>query len=133
MTGYLLDTNVLSHLVRNPRGRVRDHIAKVGESAVWTSVIVAGELRFGAIKSGSPRLRQSVEAVLDTITVNPIRPPADNEYARLRQTLEAFGHPIGPNDMLVAAHALTENATLVTANTREFRRVPGLAVSDWVT
>ena len=131
MTSYLLDTNVLSYLVRDPQGRVREYVAEVGEDAVWTSVVVAGELRFGARKRGSPRLRRSVEAILAAMSVVPLRPPADGHDAALRQTLEASGQPIGPNDMLIAAHALAENATLVSANTAEFRRVPNLTVTDW--
>jgi len=89
-------------------------------------------LRFGARKSGSDRLRSSIEAILGAMPIVPRRPPADGEYASLRYQLEWAGRPIGPNDMRVAAHALTEDATLVTANAAEFRRVPGLDVADWL-
>lgn len=67
---YLLDTNILSHLVRQPQGPVADHITDVGEANVLTSVIVAGELRYGAAKRGSKRLTRQVEAVLSAMTIN---------------------------------------------------------------
>lgn len=129
---YLLDTNILSDLVRRPAGRVRDRIAKHGEDSICTSIVVAAELRFGAAKKGSERLTTQLEAVLDALDILPFAEPADRHYAEVRCALERAGTPIGANDLLIAAHARAHGLTLVTANTREFRRVPGLAVVDWL-
>jgi tRNA(fMet)-specific endonuclease VapC len=122
----------LSELVRHPQGIVAQAIAKVGEEAVCTSIIVASELRFGAEKKQSPRLSVQVQAILAAIDILPFDVPADDEYARLRQYLERAGTPIGPNDMLIAAHALASECVLVTANSSEFSRVPGLVIQNWL-
>jgi len=127
---YLLDTNILSDLVRNPQGRIATCIAQVGEKSVYTSMIVASELRFGAAKRNAPKLTAQVDAILAALEGRPFDIPADREYAKLRFHLEQAGTPIGPNDMLIAAHALATESTLVTANTGEFSRVPGLAVEN---
>jgi tRNA(fMet)-specific endonuclease VapC len=129
---FLLDSNILSDLVRHPQGVVAQHIRKHGEQAVCTSIIVACELRFGAAKRQSSRLSAQVQAILAAMDVLPLDAPADEHYARLRLHLEQTGTPIGPNDMLLAAQALAENATLVTADTSEFHRVPGLICVNWL-
>ena len=130
---YLLDTNVLSDLVRHPQGIVARKIAAVGEAAVCTSIIVAAELRFGAAKRGSARLSHQVHAILSAIEVLPLDMPADTTYAQLRWALEQSGRPIGPNDMLIAAQALAHECVLVTANVGEFSRIIDLQVTDWLT
>lgn len=132
MSGYLLDTNILSDLVRHPQGRIAQCIADVGEKSVCTSVIVASEMRFGAAKRGASKLAAQVEAILAAMEVRPFDVPADREYAKLRLHLEHGGTPIGPNDMLIAAHALATEAILVTANVSEFSRVRGLALENWL-
>lgn len=132
MPRYLLDTNILSDLVRHPQGRITACIAQVGEKSVCTSMIVASELRFGAAKRSASRLTAQVEAVLAAMEILPLDKPADREYAKLRLHLERAGTPIGPNDMLIAAHALASESVLVTANTDAFARVPGLAVENWL-
>ncbi len=132
MSGYLLDTNILSDLVRHPQGRIAQCIAAVGETSVCTSMIVAGEMRFGVAKRGVSRLAAQVEAILAVMEVRPFDVPADREYAKLRLYLEQAGTPIGPNDMLIAAHALATDSTLVTANVSEFSRIPGLALENWL-
>ena len=129
---YLLDTNILSDLVRHPQGRIAACIAQVGEQSVCTSMAVASELRFGAAKRNASKLTAQVEAILAAIDVCPFDTPADREYAKLRLHLEQAGTPIGPNDMLIAAHALAVESILVTANTSEFVRVPGLVVENWL-
>ncbi|WP_422126810.1 type II toxin-antitoxin system VapC family toxin [Thioalkalivibrio sulfidiphilus] len=129
---YLLDTNVISELVRHPQGVVAKQIAAVGETAVCTSIVVAAELRFGAAKRDSVRLTNQVDAILGAMDVLPLDAPADSAYARLRAALEKSGRPIGPNDMLIAAHALAAECVLVTANADEFSRVPGLRVENWL-
>lgn len=130
---YLLDTSVLLHLIREPQGPVAARIAAVGEEAVLTSIIVACELRYGAVKRGSRRLTRQVDAVLGAITILPLEPGVDRHYAAIRATLERTGTPIGAHDMLIAAHARAVGATCVTANVAEFRRVPALAVENWLT
>lgn len=130
--GFLLDTNILSDLVRQPQGRVARQIADVGEEQVCTSIIVAAELRFGAAKRAVPRLTRQVEAILAAISVRPLESPADEIYGHIRSELEHAGTPIGPNDLLIAAHALSLGCTLVTANVHEFARVSRLRVVNWL-
>lgn len=129
---YLLDTNILSDLVRFPQGKVAERISAVGEAAVCTSIIVAAELRFGAAKRNASRLANQVEAILAAMEVLPLDAPADRAYAKLRLTLEQSGSPIGPNDMLIAAQALACECVLVTANIDEFSRVPSLELENWL-
>jgi len=129
---YLLDTNILSHLVRQPQGPVAARIADVGEDNVLTSIIVACELRYGAAKRASRKLTRQVEAVLGAITILPLEPGTDRHYAAIRVALEKKGKPIGANDMLIAAHARAIEAICVTANLAEFKRVPALKVENWI-
>ena len=129
---YLLDTNILSDLVRNPQGLVAQKIAAAGEDNICTSIIVASELRFGAHKLGSARLTTQLRAILSAIEVLPLEEPADQRYGELRANLEKRGATIGPNDMLIAAHALMQDCVVVTANIREFSRVHGLRVENWL-
>ncbi len=132
MTLYLLDTNIISDLIRNPQGRAAKRIARTGEENICTSVIVAAELRYGCAKTGSPRLQKAVEDLLGEIEVLPFEVPADAAYGKIRASLEAAGKPIGGNDLLIAAHAQTLGATVVTANVREFKQVRGLNVENWL-
>lgn len=128
----MLDTNIVSDLVRNPQGAVTQHIIKVGSEAVCISIITAAELRYGCARKGSARLLANVEAILGSIQVLAFDVPADAEYGGIRADLEAAGKPIGPNDLLIAAHAHALGAVLVTANTSEFSRVRGLQVENWL-
>ena len=132
MTRYMLDTNIISDLIRNPQGRAAKRIARVGENNICTSIIVAAELRYGCAKSGSERLLEAVEDLLGEIDVLPLDVPADAEYGGLRAELETAGKPIGENDLLIAAHAYAVGATIVTANTDEFKRIRGLKVENWL-
>ena len=129
---YLLDTNIVSDLVRHPQGKVAKRIASEGETNICTSIVVAAELRFGANKRGSVRLTTQLEAILSAMEILPLEEPSDHRYAELRTSLENRGTPIGPNDMLIAAHALSENLTLITNNEKEFKRVKSLKVENWV-
>ena len=129
---FLLDTNILSDLVRYPQGQVAQRIASEGEASVCTSIIVAAELRFGALKRGSARLTQQLETILAAMDVLPLEEPADLHYGTIREFLERKGKTIGPNDMLIAAHALSVDCAVITANRREFSRVPGLKVENWL-
>jgi tRNA(fMet)-specific endonuclease VapC len=129
---YLLDTNIVSDLIRAPQGRAAQQIRVVGEAMVRTSIIVAAELRFGACKLGSPRLTERLEAVLGVLEIMPFAAPADTIYGQIRARLEQAGTPIGGNDLLIAAQAIALGDTIVTDNEREFGRVDGLHLENWL-
>jgi tRNA(fMet)-specific endonuclease VapC len=129
---FLLDTNMVSDLVRHPQGRAAAKIAEVGEDTVATSIIVAAELRYGAAKKGSPRLTSQLEAVLGALEVIAFEAPADANYGAARVALEAAGAPIGGNDFLIAAQALALDMIVVTDNEREFGRIDGLKIENWL-
>ncbi len=129
---YLLDTNVVSDLIRHPQGRVSEHIREVGEAQICTSIIVAAELRYGAAKKASPRLATQLEAVLGALDVLPFEVPADTAYGLIRTRLEQIGRPIGGNDLLIAAQAVALGYTVVTDNEGEFARIDGLLRENWL-
>lgn len=129
---YLLDTNIVSDLVRSPQGKVAEQIIKVGETKVCTSIIVAAELRYGSEKKQSQRLSSQIEAVLGALEILPFAKPADALYGTIRAQLERAGNPIGGNDLLIAAQALTLGYTVVTDNEKEFSRVKHLRVENWL-
>lgn len=129
---YLLDTNILSDLVKRPAGPVARKIAAVGEAAVCTSVVVACELRYGVAKKGSTALADKIDALLAVLEVLPLETGADARYGEIRDALGKAGIPIGGNDLLIAAHALSLGLTLVTDNVAEFSRVEGLMVANWL-
>jgi len=132
LTRYLLDTNIISDLIRNPRGKAAKRITRVGEDNICTSIIVAAELRYGCAKSGSQRLLKAVEDLLGEINVLAFDVPADANYGEIRAELETAGKPIGGNDLLIAAHAYAIGAAVVTTNTGEFKRIRGLKVENWL-
>jgi tRNA(fMet)-specific endonuclease VapC len=129
---YLLDTNIVSDLVRNPQGRVTQHVRKVGEARVCTSIIVAAELRYGAAKKQSARLTAQLQAVLSALEILPLEAPADATYGMLRARLEKTGRPIGANDLLIAAQALSLGYAIVTDNEKEFEQVKDLPLENWL-
>jgi tRNA(fMet)-specific endonuclease VapC len=129
---WMLDTNALSELIRNPAGPLTQRVARVGTDRICTSVVVACELHFGARRRGSATLTARVEQLLEAMAVLPFDVPADEHYADIRADPERVGTPIGSHDLLIAAHARSLRLTLVTHNVREFARVPGLSVEDWL-
>jgi tRNA(fMet)-specific endonuclease VapC len=131
-TRFLLDTNIVSDLVRHPQGRVALKIADIGVGVVATSIIVAAELRYGAAKRKWRRLTAQLIAVLDGLPIIPFESPADEAYGDVRAALERAGAPIGGNDLLIASQALSLGMTLVTNNEREFARVNGLSIENWL-
>ncbi len=131
MAGYLLDTDMPSDLVRNPDGAAARPLAAVGEDEVATSVIAAAELRQGAERRGSPRLQERLTALLAELPT-PLSPSAGAVCGRFRTALEATGTSVGGDDLLFAAHALASERTMVTTDRREFGRVDGRAVEDWL-
>lgn len=134
-TRYLLDTNILSDLLKNPSGRVARKISSLPpeeRDSLATSIIVAAELRYGVSKKRSTILTERVSQLLEALDVLPLEPQADQHYGQIRMRLEEAGTVIGANDLLIAAHALAIDAVLVTDNVREFKRVKGLQVENWL-
>ena len=133
---YLLDTNILSDMMRNPLGmaaqKSRAILAKGNTDSVCTSVIVQCELLFGLRRRTHPRWQTHYELLVASVTVMPFEPDVAAHYAKLRTELEEAGTPIGPADTFIAAHALALGATLVSADA-EFMRVPGLKVENWLS
>jgi tRNA(fMet)-specific endonuclease VapC len=134
-TVYLLDTNIISDMMRNPRGAAaRMAAARARQNAACrmvTSVIVHCEVLFGIRRRTSLKWQQQYDAAMEGMEILPLTLEIPSIYASLRGQLEAQGTPIGPNDTLIAAHALALGATLVTADA-EFTRVPGLQVENWL-
>ena len=130
---YLLDTNILSELIKQPNGYTARKIATLeNEDSCCTSLIVACELRYGALKKDSHILTAKVNQLLETIAVLPLKQNIESHYARLRVTLERAGTPIGSNDLLIASQAYALGLTVVTGNLKEFSRIPDLAVENWL-
>jgi len=127
---YLLDTNVISPMLRDPRGDMALRVAGLADRPS-TSIIVVAELRFAIAKGGSQRFATQLESVLRGIEILPFDQTADQCYGRLRADLERSGRLIGPNDLLIAAQCLAGDLTLVTDNIRGFSRVPGLKLENW--
>jgi len=122
---------MISEILRNPHGPAA---GRMGEESgeIITSIIVLAELRFGLAKSPSARRSKLVDRLLESLPVVDWAPPAETRYGEIRAELERRGMPIGGNDLFIAAHALALDATLVTANEREFGRVPGLRIENWI-
>jgi tRNA(fMet)-specific endonuclease VapC len=128
----LLDTNICIDVINaKPAAvlqRFRDY--RMGEIGICS--VVAAELAYGVAKSGSARNRQALEMFLAPLMILPFDEAAVWAYGDLRSELERRGQPIGALDTMIAAHALSQNATLVTNNLSEFERVPGLQLENWV-
>lgn len=122
----------MSDLVRFPTGTIYRRIALVGASFVCTSVIVACELQYGITRKRSERLQLNLERILTRLEVLPFNNGAHIHYGNIRTALEAAGTPISANDLFIAAHAASLGLILVTHNVREFGRVPGLKIEDWL-
>ncbi len=129
---YLLDTNVISMLVRQPTGSIYQKLIEVGVQSICTSIIVAAEIHYGLAKKGSEALSTNVLAILSYFDILRMDSPTELHYADIRFELERIGRPAGANDLLIAAHARALNLTLVTHNTNEFARIPNLKLEDWI-
>ena len=134
MALYLLDTNIISDVIRNKEGPCRKRLAALDAETddVCTSIIVAAELRFGTLKKGAAALTRRIEKALASIEIHPLDGGVDQTYAEIRAALELAGTPIGANDLWIAAHAVSLNAILVTNNTNEFARIPRLRMENWM-
>lgn len=128
----MLDTNIVSAMLRSPAGPLARRLEVAGLESLCVSALVASELRFGAHKKDSARLVRLVEDVLARVDILPYDASASIAYAGIRSRLERLGTPIGLTDLFIAAHALSLDLTLVTANVREFSRVEGLKVENWL-
>ncbi|NCT67443.1 MAG: type II toxin-antitoxin system VapC family toxin [Rhodanobacteraceae bacterium] len=129
---YLLDTNIVSAVVKAPDGPLARRLAELPREAFGISLVVAAELRYGVLRKGSTTLARQLEAVLGGIDIVPLEEPVDHHYGEIRNALARIGQPIGQNDLFIAAHARALGVVLVTANVREFARVPGLKVENWL-
>ena len=119
-------------MIKNPQGKAAKRIAAKPPEALFTSIVVAAEMRFGIEKKGSEVLAARVEALLQHIRVAALDRDADRHYGRIRAQLEGEGKTIGANDLMIAAHALALDAVLVTGNVAEFKRVKELKVENWL-
>jgi tRNA(fMet)-specific endonuclease VapC len=129
---YLLDTNTVSYLLRGASKPLLEKISTTRRDHVAVSVVTAMELEFGLARNpGARRTKAAVEAFLATVEVANLPDGIPRVYGALRAALERRGMPIGPLDTIIAAHAVALGCTLVTNNTREFRRVSGLRCEDW--
>ena len=128
----LLDTNICIHVINARPAEVLKRFREYRMGDIGVCSVVAAELAYGVAKSGSTRNRQALELFLAPLEILPFDEPALWAYGDLRAALESKGTPIGALDTMIAAHALSQNSTLVTNNTGEFARVPGLRVENWV-
>lgn len=133
---YLLDTNIVSYFLSGASAVLNQRILDSTPDTLAISVISAGELRYGLSKLPSSKrateLAHHLNALLTAIAVLPLPANAAHHYGYTRAQLDAAGTPIGGNDLWIAAHALAQNMMLVTNNTREFERVPGLKLENWL-
>lgn len=130
---YLLDTNICIYIAKHNPPSVRVRFEQVPSGELALSVVTLGELRFGAEKSQRREAALGViQALTQRVTVAPLAPEAGLHYGEVRAHLQKQGLVIGNNDLWLAAHARSQGWTLVTNNEREFVRVPGLAVENWV-
>jgi tRNA(fMet)-specific endonuclease VapC len=128
---YLLDTNVVSDLVRNPRGRWRSRSVRSAKRKSALASLLPQSCVTGPPKN-APRLSAQLEAVLGALEVLPFETPADAAYGVLRAQLEQASRPISANDLLIAAQAIALDYTIVTDNEKEFARVPNLPRENWL-
>jgi tRNA(fMet)-specific endonuclease VapC len=130
--GFLLDTNVCVDYFTGRYPKVVAHLQASSPEDLFVSSVVVAELRYGADHSARRRTNHTrIDVFVEEIEVLDFDLGAAAAYGRVRARLEEGGTPIGPNDMLIAAHALSRRLTVVTDNTEEFRRVKGLKVANW--
>lgn len=130
---YLLDTNICIYIINRKPPEIFQHFSKLAASTVGISAITGAELAFGVAKSASSRNQEALAKFLVPLEILPFDHRAMHIYGQLRRNLEKAGTPIGALDTLIAAHALALGVTLVSNNVREFARVPGLPLENWVS
>jgi tRNA(fMet)-specific endonuclease VapC len=130
MTGFMLDTDISSYIIKRRPAALVEKFEKHAET-LNVSVMTAAELRFGAEKAGRPKLVELVEAYLERLAILDWTQEVTGHYARVRSELERSGKPIGNMGLLIASHAVSQGMTLVTNNLKHFSSVPGLKVEVW--
>ena len=130
MTGFMLDTDVSSYIIKRRPATLLEKFERHADT-LCVSVMTAAELRFGAEKAGRPQLTEVVEAYLERLAILDWTNEGSSHYARIRSVLESSGKPIGNMDLLIASHAVAQRMTLVTNNLKHFSNVPGLKVEVW--
>lgn len=128
---FLLDTNTVSFHIRRSSLALDRRLRRTRAARVGLSVVTEMELRYGLARNPGLRIAPLVEQFLAGITVLPLTSEVARFYGRIRAELDEAGTPIGPLDLMIASQALAARATLVTSNTKEFRRVRGLRCEDW--
>ena len=131
MTGYLLDTDISSYIIRRRPAKVRDRFRGLAGDRLAISVITEAELRYGAARTPRPAVLADVEDFLDRLVVRDWDRAAAMHYADIRAHIERAGKPVGNMDLMIAAHARSLGVVLVTNNQRHFRHLPGLVVENW--
>ena len=130
---YLLDTNTCIYVHREQPPEVLARFRRLTSGEAVVSVITYGELLFGAEKSAMrTKVIEVLQEFISLVQVLPLSTEVAQTYGSIRANLEVKGISIGGNDLWIAAHAKTAGLTLVTNNEREFRRIPGLKVQNWV-
>lgn len=128
---YMLDTNICIYAIKKRPASVLAALRQHAPRGLGVSIVTVAELEYGAHKSGSARNLAALQQFLEPLTLADFDRAASAAYGLLRAGLEAAGTPIGPLDTQIAAHALSLGVTLVSNNTREFERVPGLLLANW--
>ena len=128
---YLLDTNTVSYHVRRSSPALQRRLKATRASSVALSVVTEMEIRYGLARNPRLRIAPLVEAFLAGFTILPLDSAVAKVYAKVRASLEAEGTPIGPLDLMIAAHAIARGLTLITNNVGEFQRVTRLKCEDW--
>lgn len=130
---YLLDTNICIYVIKQRPAQVKARFAQVPLGDLGISSITLAELQYGVEKSQLPaKSRQALQQFVAALEIYDFDDSATQHYGRIRTYLEQKGTPIGSLDTLIAAHALSLKATLVTNNVKEFQRVPGLTIENWL-
>jgi tRNA(fMet)-specific endonuclease VapC len=129
---FLLDTNACIDYLTGRYPEVVRRIQGASPEDLYLSAVVVAELRYGADHSARRRTNHArIDVLIEEVEPLDFDLRAAATYGRVRSQLETGGTPIGPNDMLIAAHALSRGLTVVTDNTEEFGRVKGLKVENW--
>jgi tRNA(fMet)-specific endonuclease VapC len=128
----MLDTDIVSYIFGHRAERARRRFLTLSVNDVSISAITAAELAVGRQLNPSERNRRVVDRALESVVIAPFDRAAADVYGELRSALQRRGTLIGPHDMLIAAHAIALDIPLATNNLREFRRVPGLRVENWL-
>jgi tRNA(fMet)-specific endonuclease VapC len=130
---YMLDTNICSYILKSHPLSIKAHFEQVGTRDLCISTVVLAELYYGAARHPKgPAIRKEIDEFVSRLVVIPWDEIAADHYGEIRATMEKDGTPIGAMDMMIAAHARSQGATLVSNNIRHFDKVPGLHIANWV-